>query len=173
MWIGGRCWIWGIHGIAYWEIGTGDALFWSCDLAESKSIFLSPRRAGRDGKVTLRLARGGGETERTNMKIVNFTPHAVTIRRGETGDRMIPPSGKVARVSQVLAEAGTLDGIRLVRSTYGPVTGLPESEAGTAYIVSTMVRLAVPGRSDVYSPVDFVRDAAGQIVACKGLEENA
>lgn len=128
---------------------------------------------------------------------VNFTPHEVTIL-GAGEPVVIPANGQVARVAQTLTEVGTVGGLRVVRSTFGAVVGLPaatpvcghcgsagcimlsgaESICGgewvepTRYIVSAMVRLAVPERRDVYSPADFVRDAAGKIVGCQAMEAN-
>jgi len=130
---------------------------------------------------------------------INLTPHEVTIIGG--GEPMVvPPSGTLARVAQTLTEVGTVRGVRIVRSTYGAVVGLPPQQHGCAYcgaincecaagnegvcgcsgepeypatyIVSAMVRDAVPSRTDVFSPADFVRDAAGKIVGCKALEGN-
>jgi hypothetical protein len=42
----------------------------------------------------------------------------------------------------------------------------------TRYIVSAMVRVAVPLRMDVFSPADFVRDEKGTIIGCRALEGN-
>lgn len=60
----------------------------------------------------------------------------------------------------------------LSRTSYGAVEGLPEPKAGVIYIVSALVRAAVPGRLDVASPGELVRDAAGAVVGCKGLSVN-
>lgn len=102
---------------------------------------------------------------------INLTPHEVTILGGET-PVVLPPSGEIARVAQTLAEMGTLAGVRAVRSTYGAVTGLPESSDGELYITSAMVRSAVPARRDVFSPADFVRSADGKIIGCRAMEGN-
>lgn len=105
------------------------------------------------------------------MNIINLTPHAITVL-GQNGEVIlaIAPSGQVARVSQTREIVGSINGIPVYRSKYGAVTGLPESVDGVALIVSALVRLASPGRADVYSPGELVRDASGQPIGCRGLE---
>ena len=103
--------------------------------------------------------------------IINLTPHALNIITG-TGTVTVPPSGAVARCATVSAPAGEHEGIPLARTTYGEVQGLPAPVAGTLFVVSALVRAAVPGRADVASPGDLVRGADGQPVGCKGLVVN-
>ena len=95
------------------------------------------------------------------MKYINLTPHSINL----IGVGELPSSG-LARVKDTL----TGDGILKIR-TYGAIEGLPEPKDGTIYIVSSMVMsLAIKhGRTDVYSPSDFVRDGDGKIVGCKSL----
>ena len=102
------------------------------------------------------------------MKLVNLTPHAITIVNLAT----IPPSGGVARVSSRSTPAGEFAGVDLVRTIFGPVEGLPDPEAGVVFVVSALVRAAVPGRHDVASPGDLVRDTAGAVVGCRNLIVN-
>ena len=97
--------------------------------------------------------------------IINTTPHQINLP-GLT----IPPSGTVARVSVQLADAGTHDGVALVRGNYGEVTGLPPQEDGVLYVVSALVRAALPHRSDLASPAKLVRDEKGNITGCEALE---
>lgn len=112
------------------------------------------------------------------MKILNLTPHEVCFvgAADDGGDIVIPPSGVVARVGQKSRPFGRVylsnGDIPVVLSEYGQVTGLPDNDGETSFVVSAMVRLAVPNRWDVYSPADFVRDANGEIVGCKALEGN-
>ena len=123
------------------------------------------------------------------MNIQNLTPHAVRIfaADGKTELLTVPPSGAVARVAVTRQETGVvpiemdadrlmardpLAGIPVFVGTYGQVTGLPEPVNGTVYIVSAMVRQAVPRRRDVLSPGELIRDDKGQPVGCRGLEAN-
>jgi len=61
---------------------------------------------------------------------------------------------------------GTFGGVPLTRTTYGEVV------EGTLYVVSGLVRAAVPERTDVASPGELVRDALGVVTGCRGLVVN-
>lgn len=99
--------------------------------------------------------------------IVNLTPHAVHLP-----DRVIEPSGVVARCAEITAPAGEFDGAPLITRRYGEVIGLPEPRAGTLYIVAALVRLALPDRADLASPGDLIRDESGQIIGAANLIVN-
>jgi hypothetical protein len=73
-----------------------------------------------------------------------------------------------------LRRIGAIDGVPTVVGVYGAIEGLPglDLKIHVNYIVSAMVRNALPGRLDLVSPADFVRDAAGKIMGCKALEIN-
>ena len=98
--------------------------------------------------------------------MINLTPHSITIRT-PAGDVVFPPSGQVARVSTVATDTGmVVAGVRVIRNTYGPVTGLPVD--GTPCIVSGMVLAALPpGTPNVFAPATgatAIREN-GQVVA--------
>lgn len=94
------------------------------------------------------------------MTFKNYTPHAIRLNGGAEY-----PSMGVARVSNTFTEVDA-DGICSV--VYGDVTGLPEPQAGIAYIVSAMVKSA-SDRADLVAPAtghpDCVRDKKGLIVS--------
>ena len=105
--------------------------------------------------------------------IVNLTPHPLTLY-GEKGEEIatIPASGEVARVSTIAAETGReVLGAPVVSQRPGPVTGLPDPEEGTTYVVSLFVRQALEGRPDVVAPdtgpESAVRDGAGRIMGIR------
>ena len=102
------------------------------------------------------------------MKFINLTPHAINLP-GLT----VPASGNVARCKEVTLAGGEWNGVELVVKKFGEVTDLPEPDAGTMYIVSMMVRQALPERNDLASPGDLTRDAQGQITGAKNLAINA
>ena len=106
------------------------------------------------------------------MTITNLTPHALVFVLADGSSRSIAPSGAVARCRTVNSPAGDAEGIPLARVSYGAVEGLPEPAEGVLYVVSALVRAAVPGRSDVASPGDLVRDPAGNVIGCRGLVVN-
>ena len=103
--------------------------------------------------------------------MLNLTPHAITLSTA-AGDVTFPPSGQVARVSTIAQDTGlVVAGVRVVRNTYGPVTGLPAN--GEPCIVSGMVLGALPaGTLNVYAPATgptAVRDERGQVIAVTEL----
>ena len=105
--------------------------------------------------------------------LVNLTPHAITVA-GASGETLavLPPSGEIARVSVTRSESGQVAGLPVFRSVTGDVVGLPTPADGVGYVVSAMVRAAVPTRRDVFSPGTLLRGADGQPVGCVGLEAN-
>lgn len=109
------------------------------------------------------------------MKIVNLTPHALNLMPGgpDGPTVTIPPSGIVARcaTSRVLVDTVTVDGITIPvnRTQFGAVTGLPDPQPDTIYIVSAVVAQAVPDRPDVFIVDNAVRDDQGRIIGCRAL----
>ena len=109
------------------------------------------------------------------MKFTNLTEHAINI---PSWDAPIPPSGQVARVKvgrTLVTTITTDDGagaVGLYRSIPGEVTGLPPVAENVGLIVSAMVRLALPGRTDLYSPAELIRDKDGVVIGAKSLDGN-
>lgn len=98
------------------------------------------------------------------IKIVNLTPHTITLCGREI------PSAGVARCQTSVEQVGEIDGIRINRRTFGDVSGLPEPQADTVYIVSAIVAQAVSdSRNDVYIVDETVRDEQGRIIGCNAL----
>lgn len=106
------------------------------------------------------------------MPIINLTPHAINIYVGMTPMKAYPDSGKVARVSTQNVVVGEEDGVRLVAKTFGDVVDLPEPAEGVYYIVSSLVALACPDRTDLLVPDDLVRDDTGRVVGCRCFSVN-
>lgn len=109
------------------------------------------------------------------MHFINLTPHAIQLvyqdpdLDHESID-IIPASGILARCDVIKEEVGTAGPVPVYNMTYGPVQGLPEPQADTAYIVSSVVAQSLAGsRDDVLVPIDFVRDDQGQITGCRSL----
>ena len=109
------------------------------------------------------------------MNIVNLTPHALNFMpQGPDGPVVtIPPSGQVARcaVNRVQVDTVTVNGITVPvnRTQFGAVTGLPDPQPDTIYIVSAVVAQAVPERQDVFIVDDTVRDEQGRIIGARAL----
>ena len=70
------------------------------------------------------------------MKVVNLTPHEVTVYDDDDVVIKSYPSEGVARARQTDVLVGDLNGIPVVKTEFGEVTGLPESARGTVYVVS-------------------------------------
>ncbi len=106
--------------------------------------------------------------------IVNLTPHPIVLYRGDEPVLTVPPSGTVARVSTHQMPSGEVDGIPVVRTSFGKVENLPERQEGTFYVVSTLVAQAVPFRDDVIAPdtgpESVVRDEDGKIVGVRRFQ---
>ena len=108
--------------------------------------------------------------------LVNLTPHEVNVL-GADGAPILtlprpPRLEDVARISTSTVEIGTEQGIPLFRQTFGEPVGLPEPVTGIYLVVSALVRVALPGRKDLLSPGELVRDADGQPKGCRGLVSN-
>ena len=101
--------------------------------------------------------------------IVNLTPHALNLFR-ENGEQVVIESTGLARCTVTTRQVGTCNGIRVNESQFGEVTGLPEPQADTVYVVSAMVLTALHGtRPDVLGLSEYVRNEAGQVVGAKAL----
>ena len=104
--------------------------------------------------------------------IVNLTPRAINIIDGDGNcQRVFEPSGIIARASQSSIGVGEVDGIQLVRTSFGAPVDLPEPTAETFYIVSLALANAAKasGRitADLLLTSDPVRNDAGQIIGCR------
>jgi hypothetical protein len=109
------------------------------------------------------------------MRLVNLTPHEITIVQ-DLGDPVrVPPSGTVARCQEqraVVAHLKVEGGVVPVTHTiFGEVQGLPEPEPSTWFVVSRVVQEACPNRKDLLIPDDSVRDQDGRIIGCRALRQ--
>lgn len=109
--------------------------------------------------------------------MLNRTEHKVTIFNTigvNTPDMVLEQyKGEPIRVSCESRKVDTVEGIDIYENIYGEVTGLPEFKEGVYYVVSAMVRQALPERKDLLSPGQLIRNEAGQPVGCLGLVRNS
>ena len=108
-------------------------------------------------------------------KLINLTPHAVTIVNG--GESItIDPSGIVARCKQTDEQTGYIEteygDIPISETKFGEVIDLPDPKQDTCYIVSRLIMQACYERADLLVPNEIVRDSAGIIIGCKSLAKN-
>ncbi len=105
------------------------------------------------------------------VEIINLTPHTVNIYTEDLQESAIYPSQGIVRVSTKSKFIGILNGYTpLYQTEYGKVEGLPEEKEGVCYIVSMLVKQAMPHRKDLLSPSQPVRDFQGKVIGCLGLE---
>lgn len=107
------------------------------------------------------------------MRIKNLTPHAVNIVDAEGNPHRTYESEGIARAATSSEVVGELDGIELVKTTFGAPVGLPDPEDGVYLIVSLATATAAQkhGRStdDLLLTSEPVRDSEGRIVGCLRL----
>lgn len=105
-------------------------------------------------------------------KVINLTPHEVIIipREGET--YCFPKSGTVARCSTTAEEISIITAsgkgnIPLVKTVIGEPQNVPEPEDDTLFIVSRLVKSALPERNDLIVPDGLVRDENGNVIGAE------
>lgn len=103
----------------------------------------------------------------------NLTPHTVKILNQEkTVALSVPPEPTPARCKQNSIVLNKVFGFPIMFTQYGATENLPDEVPNTILIVSALVRMANPGRLDLASPGELVRDAAGNTEGCIGLIVN-
>lgn len=102
-------------------------------------------------------------------KLVNLTPHPITLILPSGESMVIEPSGLLARVSAHTEVCGGIGVIPITRTVYGDIEGLPEPNNKEIYIVSSLVAQRCPDRDDIFIPNESVRDEQGRIIGCKSL----
>lgn len=105
-------------------------------------------------------------------KFVNLTPHDVNVVKADGQIVTFPRSGNVARCAQTRKDVDLIGGIIISVVKFGDVQDLPDPQFGVWFIVSALVRDAVPHRKDLLSPGTLVRDDAGNITGCRGFDVN-
>lgn len=104
------------------------------------------------------------------MTIINLTPHAITfLDENNSVLATVEPSGVVARAAQTRDRISEVNGIPVNQCSYGEVTGLPDPQDGTIYLVSALTAQACRNRNDVFITDDAVRDDAGRIIGCRAI----
>jgi hypothetical protein len=109
------------------------------------------------------------------MRLINLTPHAITIDDRQSHTTTIPPAGPIARVLDGTGESHQIrlrDGTSVELVDVHPgraLTGLPDPVPGILFLVSWRVAYAARARTDLLFPVDVFRDHHGRVVACRRL----
>lgn len=111
------------------------------------------------------------------MKLVNHTPHAITLIKEDGGQIVIPPSGTVARVETTQRRLPSIEvegeHFPVSNNAHGEITGLPDIQEGQLVIVSSMVLDKNHTRYDLIAPDtgndSVVRDTNGRIIGVRGF----
>jgi hypothetical protein len=105
------------------------------------------------------------------MQIINMTPHPINLLDENNQEVKTWPKGEtMIRLSMSTVSAGVLpDGTPLTKTEYGDAEGLPEYQKDIYYIVSQLVKNALPNRTDLLVPAEMQRDDAGRIIGCRSL----
>ena len=108
--------------------------------------------------------------EQLPITIINLTPHPVNLLDVDANVVITFHTEGLARCYQNDVIIGRLNkDIILTKTSYGEVIGLPEQSPRTFYIVSRLVRNALPNRTDLLVPNQLIRDSEGQIVGCRSF----
>ena len=108
-------------------------------------------------------------------KIVNLTPHALNLYKGDKLVETIPPAGKVARVKLERVVIGDVNGFPITKTNAVSVENVPDPEPDTIYVVSGFVLSVLTDRPDVVAPdtdtESVVRDEANHIIGVRGFRK--
>lgn len=117
------------------------------------------------------------------MRIRNLTSKTINVITEEK--EFVFPSEGCARVlattepfGEIHTETESINGIPVVRTTYGEIEGLPEPQEGIVNIVSYVILNALKAkgnlRTDVVapntSPSGVVRDEDGSVIGVRGFQ---
>ena len=114
-----------------------------------------------------------------NVKLVNKTPHQVTLILEDGGKIVLDPVMPIPRVSShnvvtanyvITDENGDEHIITREAPVFGEVVDLPEEQEGVLYVVSMLVAARAANRKDLVSPGRQIRNEAGQVIGCLGLQ---
>jgi hypothetical protein len=97
---------------------------------------------------------------------VNLTPHDINMIGVET---ITIHSSGLARCEEIRVSADEISGFPTAIITYGDVSGIPDPEVDTFYIVSALCFQATT-RKDVVAVTDLVRNDKGQIIGARGFQ---
>lgn len=101
--------------------------------------------------------------------IKNYTPHVINVHvDGQLVFSRIPDG--IARCAMITVNDGAVDGVPIVKTTFGAVEGLPEQKEGVFIIVSRIVfDAASKDRDDLLVPGLAIRDEKGAVIGCNGF----
>jgi hypothetical protein len=107
-------------------------------------------------------------------RLVNLTPHTIHLLTANGSPiAEIPATPQPARCAEHTTRTGWLQvnhhPVPLLQTAYGAVTGLPEPQPDTWYLVSRPVADATPERDDLLVTADILRSQDGIAIGCRAL----
>lgn len=104
------------------------------------------------------------------QELINMTPHPISIVKNGEVIMSIPATGNLIRLTSNTIDTGIrVNGIAITTTQFGEPVGLPDMSEGKFYIVSQLVKSALPQRKDLLVPAEVQRDSTGNIIGCLSL----
>lgn len=101
---------------------------------------------------------------------INMTPHKVVLLDDSNKVIRIFESEGLIRLKADTVRAGLLDkDIPLSKTVFGEPQGLPDYNGEDYFIVSQLVKTALPNRADLVVPAEVQRDENGNIIGCRSF----
>lgn len=104
--------------------------------------------------------------------IINKVPHAIYILDSQNSIlKVFPQSTGMIRIDEQSVDIGEILDVPICSTVWSKDSpSVPSFQPGTYYIVSQLVKNAMPERPDFLVPKDIVRDSDGNIIGCRRLD---
>lgn len=101
--------------------------------------------------------------------IKNLTTRDIKIIT-ETGEKIYWPKGH-ASVKTIVTQVGEFEGVKITKTSFGEIVGLPPEKEGVIYIVSQITAKAarIAGRVDCFVPTEAILNESGQVIGYKSI----
>lgn len=118
--------------------------------------------------------------ENFEIEIINLTPHKIMLLNEKYDLLQVIESSGVARATEKKEVVSELGGVKLYKTTFEDVQGLPEPSENIVYVVSRIILDACKDRTDLVTTSQIVRKdaegnysnhpfAKGDIVGCQAF----
>ena len=103
------------------------------------------------------------------MKIVNLTPHRISVENNGEILLVLEKCEQPCRVRSDCPAVGKIEGVPIYKEKVNQIVRLPPKIKGIVYIVSGIVAGEVQ-RDDLFIPYDKVKDDFGDVIYCRGFK---
>lgn len=104
--------------------------------------------------------------------IINKTPHPVNVVNADGSYIHTFPKCEPMDLIRLAVNVKADEPIGCIPTSvtvFGEPTGLPEYQSDVYYVVSQLVKNALPDRKDLLVPAEVLRDTGGNIIGCQSL----